>query len=284
MVNSWESATIPDGYKGGTKLHSSRCRFVHFTVSRLPVTQAALLAVLACCAAAGGQENRANAIITEVKQAIYELDYGGGQGMLLSPSFFQVSASGDVEPIREVVDFSASFIDKRYIFKGNVKEFLCNANAKQSPSGKLEPDYETRVVAAAASPSLSEAGIVEIDSNGFVRGNNAKSGWVNMPATLTYEEAGQHRFVRLYGATFWAISGGKDWISFTVDHATAGNDPASGGSPIPTETFITRDSNKSSAAQMGGTAHLRVGGRSFHPVLPTLSGKLLFDEDAPAAP
>jgi Ankyrin repeats (3 copies)/Ankyrin repeats (many copies) len=96
----------------------------------------------------GGQNTTIDATVKEADRWAYALDYGGGQGMYLTPSAIQMTDSGDWEAAKNTggitIDFGASFTGKRYMFNGEMKEFVCRVNLR-----KDGPDARTRIITAA---------------------------------------------------------------------------------------------------------------------------------------
>ena len=218
-----------------------------------------------------------------------------GQSIVLDPDGFTVTNTGDLIINRGgIMDFSSSYVGKRYVFTGEIKEFESLISLRPYENGNPDLYNSPRVVVAAhrdydlkatlTPPSLSAVGVVTIDSNGFVEGSNAKSGWVNMPATLTYEGKGSRVFVRLYDVSFWVTSGGQDWLSFSVDHATSSSDPTSIGNPVQIEAAIAITSKTSSGVHGMRRAQLRVGGHSFYAVLHKLSAQVGIHRDSLYSP
>lgn len=180
-----------------------------------------------------------------------------------------------VDPQRGfVLDNSAMFFDKRIVFKGDIKEYVRSVD--QSPAGSSTPRIVTaanrnyNVLAAASSPGLSEAGVVDIDSNGFVRSPNAKSGWVNRSVTLSLTDAGKSRFLKLVNLTFWVSAGGSEWLTASVGSASVSDDKTEPGQPINV-----------SASVAGGKAFLRVGQHRLRLALTDLAGDLTLVDDNP---
>ena len=240
----------------------------------------------------GGQNTAVDANVTEPERWAYAMDYGGGQGMYLTPSAIQITSNGDWEAAGSgggiSLDFGASFVGKRYKFNGEMKEFVCRVNLRDD-----KPDARTRIIAVAsidydpdapqATSVLSKVGIVAIDPSGFAEGPTVKSGWMNMPATLSLEDGGKRSYIRLTDVSFWVSSGGQDWLSFSVGHATTSESQETPGTDIQVQASVVHDGRKSPQGESYGTAILQIGGHRLRLSLPTLTSKLAFVEDAPSA-
>jgi ankyrin repeat protein len=239
----------------------------------------------------GGQDTRVDAKVSELQAGAYMMEWTSSGKMVLGSTSIRVTPEGGWEPLKSgglSLDFSASFVEKRFAFTGDIREFIRSVVARENPRGKPEAVMSMRIVTAAhrdynpevpkTSPGLAQAGTVEVDANGFVAGGNAKSGWVNLPATLRYEENGSKVVVRLEGVSFWVASGGQDWLAFRVDRATANALGGAAGTSLPVETAIVHP-----ASGGNGVAQLRLGERRFRVALANLTGKLEFVEEAAAS-
>jgi ankyrin repeat protein len=240
----------------------------------------------------GGQNTAVDANVTEAQRWAYAMDFGGGQAMYLTPSAIQITSHGDWEAAGSgggiTLDFGASFAGKRYKFNGDMKEFVCSVSLRDD-----KPDGRTRIITAAsidydpdapqASSVLSKAGIVAINPSGFVEGQTTKSGWMNMPATLTLEDGGKRSYIRLTDVSFWVSAGGQDWLSFSVGHATTSDSQETPGTDLPVQAFIVQDGGKSPQGESYGAAMLQIGAHRLRLSLPKLTSKLAFVEDDPTA-
>jgi hypothetical protein len=196
----------------------------------------------------------------------YRMSWGDGQAIMFEANRIEVTPSGEASlasSSRSVgpgsLDFSPSFASHRYMFSGSIKEFVCNFNDSAMIISAVHRNYDAS--SPDTSPTLAEAGVVEIDSHGFVTKGNAKSGWVNMPANFTLRTGMEASLVRLIGVTLWVADGGRTWLSFNVNGATAD------GRDLAVKTSVT-----------GSSAVLTVGQRRFRAVLPALTGNLSFVE------
>lgn len=234
-------------------------------------------------------------VVTELKAgAVYEFNLGSSGSLITSGKPFSTK-SGDWEKYEENVDFSPMFVGKKFLFKGTVKEFVCGYHVeKEAGGGWLTPDHSIRIVSAApinydpaspeSSPDLSEAGVVEIDSNGFATGKNVKSGWINMPATIRLKDSKGPSTVQLTGVTFWVTDGGKEWLSLSIDHATT---RGSASEVVPVKASIMKVDKPLSpgatakGSSTGAVGLIVVGKHKFLVDLRSLTGKLKFTEIAP---
>ena len=178
-----------------------------------------------------------------------------------------------VDPQRGAeLDNSAMFIDKRILFKGEIKEYVGAVDgppaAGSTPRIVTAAHLSYNPLAAASSPGLAEAGVVDIDANGFVRSPNAKSGWVNRSVTLSLADAGKSRFIKLSNVTLWVDAGGQEWLAVSVGSAAVSDDEAAPGSAIEVSTSIAE-----------GHAYLRVGQHRLRLVLPALADKLSYVDE-----
>jgi hypothetical protein len=102
-----------------------------------------------------------------------------------------------------------------------------------------------------------------------------------MPATLIEEDGGKRTYIQLSDVTFWVGAGGLDWLSFGVGRATASEYQGATETEIPVVASVERDGPKSPQGDTHGRAILQVAGHRFRLLLPTLTSKLEFVEDAP---
>lgn len=136
----------------------------------------------------------------------------------------QVQSKLKIDPStgKATMDDSPMFEGTTHTFVGEIYEFV-RAVSDGLPAiiSATHPEYDLN---SKTNPLLSTVGIVHLGEKGFVKGTNAKSGWINMCALGKYTNAatGESERIIFDGITFWVNKGGENWLDFTVKNALVG--------------------------------------------------------------
>lgn len=117
-------------------------------------------------------------------------------------------------------DTSPAFENIKHSFVGNMYEYV-RARSSDGHSKIIAAVHVNYNPEAQKHPSLSTAGIVQLNEKGIVEGKNAKSGWVKIPTWGSYTNASTGEIVKIeLNVSFWINEGGKNWLSFMINKAS----------------------------------------------------------------
>ena len=109
---------------------------------------------------------------------------------------------------------------------------------------------------------LRTAGAVGLDDKGIVVGDNAKSGWINVPTWGRYTKPGASvpQYVVLQGVSFWINMCGKHWSDFEVKRALLAN-LNQDGTIDPTSQVVSVSIGMKESAQLGNQPVVVIDGK-----------------------
>lgn len=170
----------------------------------------------------------------------------------------------DVDPQRGFVLSNApAYCDKHAVFLGAMTIYVSSATS----------DERSQIINAAApsydpgkpdNPPLEGLGVIPLNASCIVDSDVAKSGWINWVATLSYDDAGQTKKIRLTDITFWVNRGGRNWLDFRFGGARELLPDGSLGADVPvTAKLVRKGANATVEIDMAN-------GRMFAPALKDL--------------
>ncbi|MBM3321680.1 MAG: hypothetical protein FJY73_13540 [Candidatus Eisenbacteria bacterium] len=151
----------------------------------------------------------------------------------LAPGFYD-SKTDDPAPVAEISLFgeggglatawktSPMFENTRHVFVGEMTTFIraMSQDGRAKVISAAHPSYDP---SAMTNPPLSGVGVVYLDDKGIVKGDNAKSGWLDMVAwgKYTNRTTGKTEDVKFTGVSFWVNRSGRNWWQFRVAGAVS---------------------------------------------------------------
>jgi HEAT repeat protein len=199
------------------------------------------------------ESTEADIAIREVRTGVYETTILN-KGMQIGSI-----AVGNSGPTLEM---ACMHCGKNIVFQGDMSAFIGVVGSK---------DFRSRIINAAPldydigrkeNPPLSALGVVALNESGIVKSGVAKTGWINWESTLTFNDAGHSRTVKLRDINFWANRGGENWLSFSIGGAREiGSDGKTLGDEIPVAVIPDSTGHY-------GSVTIRVDNKyEFHPAI-----------------